>query len=92
MIEVNKYCSHVMKNILKLVMSKEDNEDFENCTKCWIFDNDYIEGDVKVKDHCHMTGKYRVSAHRDCNINIELNHKAPAVFHNLKNYDSHLFM
>ena len=81
-----------MKNILKLVMSKEDNEDFENCTKCWIFDNDYIEGDVKVKDHCHMTGKYRVSAHRDCNINIELNHKAPAVFHNLKNYDSHLFM
>ena len=73
-------------------MSKEDNEDFENCTKCWIFDNDYIEGDVKVKDHCHMTGKYRVSAHRDCNINIELNHEAPAVFHNLKNYDSHLFM
>ena len=72
--------------------SKEDNEDFENCTKCWICDNDYIEGDVKVNDHCHITGKYRVSAHRDCNINVELNHKVPAVFHILKNYDSHFFM
>ena len=27
-----------------------------------------------------------------CNINIKLNHKIPVVFHNLKNYDSHLIM
>ena len=33
--------------------------------------------------------KYRSSAHRDCNINVKLNHKIPLVFHNLKNYDSH---
>ena len=32
------------------------------------------------------------SAHRDCNINIKLNHKIPLVFHNLKNYDSHLIL
>ena len=35
---------------------------------------------------------YRGSAHRDCNINVELNHKIPVVFHNLKKYDSHLIM
>ena len=45
-----------------------------------------------MKDHCHITGKYRVSAHRDCNINVKLNHKIPIVYHNLKNYDSHLIM
>ena len=39
-----------------------------------------------------MTGKYGGSAHRDCNINVKLNHKIPVVFHNLKNYDSHLIM
>ena len=39
-----------------------------------------------------MTGKYRRSGHRDCNINVKLNHKIPAVYHNLKNYDSHLIM
>ena len=52
----------------------------------------YVEDDVKVKDHCHITGKYRGSAHRVCNINVELNHKISILFHNLKNYDSHLIM
>ena len=55
-------------------------------------DNDYIENDVKVRDHYYITGKYRVSAHRDCNINLKLNHKIPIVFHNLKYYDTHLII
>ena len=71
-------------------MTKEDNEDFENSTKCWICDNDYIDSDVKVRDHCHITGKYRVFAYRD--VNVKLNHKILVVFHNLKKYDSHLIM
>ena len=55
MTEESKYCSNVMKKQFnkELVMTKEDNEDFEIC------DNDYIDGDVKVRDHCHITGKYR---------------------------------
>ena len=69
-------------------MTKEHNEDFENSTKCC--DNYYTDNDVKVKDHCHITGKYRGSAHRDCNINLKLNHKIHAAFHNLKIYDSHI--
>ena len=71
-------------------MTKKDNEDFENSTKCKICDNDYTDADVKVRDHCHITGKYRGSAHRNCNINVKLNEKIPVVFHNLKNYNSHL--
>ena len=43
----------------------------------------YVDGDVKVRDHCHITGKYRSSAHRDCNINVKLNHKVPTVFFKL---------
>ena len=73
-------------------MNKEDNEDFKNSTKCWIYDNDYIDTDVKVIDRCHITGKYRGSGHKDCNINLKLNHKIPVVFHNLKKYDSHFIM
>ena len=47
------------KNFNKeVVMTKEDHEDFENSTKCWICDNDYIHADVKLRDHCHITGKY----------------------------------
>ena len=31
----------------ELVMTKEDNENFERSTKCWICDNTFVEGDVK---------------------------------------------
>ena len=54
-------------------MIKEDDEDFENSTntKCWICDNACVDGNVKVRDHCHITGKYRGCAHRDFNVNFE---------------------
>ena len=51
-----------------------------------------IDNDVEVGYPCHITEKYRGSAHRDCNINLKLNHKIPVVFHNLKNYDSNLII
>ena len=38
-------------------MTKKNKEDFENSTKCWIFDNNYVDGDVKVRDDFHITGK-----------------------------------
>ena len=93
-IKESKYCRDVKKKHFnkELVMTNEDNKDFENSTKCRICDNDYVDTDVKVRDHCHITGKYRGSAHRDCNIIVKLNQKIPVVFHNLKNYDSHLIM
>ena len=52
----------------------------------------YADGNVKVRDHCDVTGKYRRPAHRDCNIDVKSNLKIHVVFHNLKNYDSHLIM
>ena len=57
-----------------------------------ISDNVYVEKDIKVIDHCHITGKYRGSAHRGCNVTVKLNHKSSIVFKKLKNYDSHLIM
>ena len=92
MIEENKYCNNVMKKHFKkeLLMTNKDKEDFENFTKCQT--NDYVDAHVKVIDSCHITGRYTGSAHRDCNINVKLNHKISVVVHNLKNYGSHLIM
>ena len=48
-----------------------------------------------VRDHDHMTGKYRGGAHNDCNFKVKLNPKTapiPVFFHNLKDYDGHLLM
>ena len=73
-------------------MTKKDNEDFQNSTKCWIWDNDYVDNDVKVRGHWHITEKYRGSAHGHRNINLNLNQKIPVVFYNLENYDFRLIM
>ena len=32
-------------------MIKDDNEDFENFTKC---EDSYVYGNVKVRGHCHI--------------------------------------
>ena len=44
MIKESKYYSDVMKKHFnkELVMTKEDKKDFQNSTKCWIYDNHYI--------------------------------------------------
>ena len=51
--------------------NKKDNEEFEKSTKCWICDNVYINSDVKVTNHCHVTKKHRGSADKDWNIKVK---------------------
>ena len=91
MIEESKNCSVLVKKhcIKELVMTKEDNGIFKNSTKRWICDNCYINNDSKVRNHCHITGG---STHKDGNINLKLNQKSLVLFHNIKNYDSHIIM
>ena len=59
MIEESKYCSHVMKNNFNkdFAMTKKDNEDLKESTKCCICDNEYVGGDIKLRDLYHVTGK-----------------------------------
>ena len=48
-----------------------------------------------VKDHCHITGKYRRAAHNSCNLKLRIKPKTdqiPVVFHNLRGHDAHHLM
>ena len=77
---------HFNKN---LIMSEEEYL-FQQSNNCWICKK-LINNDVeKVRDHCHVTGKFRGVAHRDCNINFKLTKGIFVIIHNLKDYDSHL--
>ena len=72
-------------------MTAEENEEFERSNICWICGK-LIEFNDKVRDHCHITGKYRGSSHWSCNINLTISKKVPVIFHNLRGYDSHLIL
>ena len=70
-------------------MTEEEGHLFQESNNCWICKK-LIDYDEKVRDHCHVTGKFRRTAHWDSNINFQLTKKIPIIFHNLKGYDSHL--
>ena len=66
----------------------------ENCTYC---EKPLLQKNLRdaVKDHCHITGKFRGAAHSDCNKKLRINPETdeiPVVFHNLKAYDAHHLM
>ena len=86
------YCRKIMKKYFckNLIMSAEENELFEMTNICWICGKLVEKTDNKVRDHCHITGKYRAAAHYSCNINLKIRKNFSVIFHNLKGYDSHL--
>ena len=84
-----------MKKVMKkhfnknLIMSEEE-EQFQSSNTCWICEKLIDDGDEKVRDHCHVTGKFRGTAYWSYNINFQLTKKASVIFYNLRGYDSHL--
>ena len=75
-----------------LKMTKDDEEKFQKADECRICNKKYNKTDVRVRDHCHITGMYRGSAHQDCNLNFQISDKIPVIFHNFRGYDSHFIM
>ena len=97
MLDEVKYCKKVAKKEFNkpLRMTKEDEKEFQKAKECHICNKKYINEDIKVRDHCHITGKYRGSAHQECNLKLTVNPeevKIPVIFHNLRGYDSHFIM
>jgi hypothetical protein len=86
-VQLNKYFH--MKEPMR--MTEENKMSFRAATHCR-FCNEALGGD-RVRDHCHMTGKYRGPAHRDCNVNYHNRYtKVPVFCHSLKGYDSHFII
>ena len=78
---------HFNKN---LIMAEKEEENFWSSNTCLICEK-LVENE-NVRDHCHITGKYRGAAHWICNVNLKLTKNAPVIFHNLKVHGSNLIM
>ena len=97
MLEEVKYCKAVIKKHFNkpLVMTEDDEQRFRTMNGCHICGEKYTDKDVRVRDPCHITGKFRGSAHQECNLKLRIKPediKIPVTFHNLRGYDSHFIM
>ena len=81
------------KNTKKdIIMTQENKEGFDNKINCQFCGKELVCD--KVRDHCHLTGKYRGPAHSICNTNvIQQQSKIIAfIFHNFGFYGCHMFL
>ena len=75
-------------------LSDVEEADFQEATTCYLCQKDIVSSD-KVRDHCHLSGKYRGAAHNNCNLQLTMKRefdKIPVLLHNLKGYDSKLIL
>ena len=74
-----------------IIMTQEDEEDYKNNNNCRFCEKEILSD--KVRDHCHLTGKYKRPAHNTCKINVKQKDSnfIPFAFHNFSNYDCHMF-
>ena len=87
-----RYCKKVIKKHFdkNFIMREEEEHLFQPSNCCHICEQLINNEDEKVRDYCHVTGKFRGAAHCSCNMNYQSTTKIPVIFHNLRGYDSHL--
>lgn len=73
-------------------LSDKEKESFRNSTSCHICKKSFTKNEKFVTDHDHFTGLYRGPAHKSCNLKTKKCSFIPIIFHNLSNYDCHLFI
>ena len=73
------------------IMTEEEEHLLQKSNNRWICKKSINNNnEEKVRDHCHVTAKFRSAAHRNCNVNFQSTKNVPVIFHNLRAYDSHL--
>ena len=90
MLTLENIASNYFETNLPLEITPEEEESFQQSKVCWLCENPL--GEDKVRDHDHLTGKYRGAAHNKCNLNCKKKSSSfvPIFFHNFSGYDCHL--
>ena len=86
----NKMAFYFKNTKKDIIMTEEGEEDYRKKTV------DFVEKNIKsnkVRDHCHLTGKYTGAAQNTCYFNVTQNQSnfVPFIFHSFGNYDFHFF-
>ena len=103
MLTLEKIANIYFETNIPLEITPEEEESFQQSKVCWLCEQALRENPLgedeatreathKVRDHDHLTGKYRGAAHNKCNLNCKKKSSSfvPIFFHNFSGYDCHL--
>ena len=65
--------THRVKNIISANYgnARKNKEAYRNATRCYICEKSFTPDDPWVRDHCHLTDRYRGPVHSNCNLNYK---------------------
>ncbi|KAF4521845.1 hypothetical protein B566_EDAN003719 [Ephemera danica] len=86
--DISKKVNKLYRRKEPMHLTRDDWRDFHNSTTCYFCLKTFTDDDPKVRDHCHITAKYRGAAHSSCNLRAQNPHFIPVLAHNMSGYDS----
>ena len=91
MLTFEKIANIYFETNIPLEITPEEHQSFQQSKVCWLCERK-LDGADNVRDHDHLTGKYRGAAHNKCNLNCKKKSSSfvPIFFHNFSGYDCHL--
>ena len=97
---MKRFCKDLKDHATKIIdfkkkdmipLTKEEKANYNKENICHICKKDF-NNDMKVKDHCHFTGKYRGAAHNMCNLRYKIPKNIPVIFDNGSTYNYHFII
>lgn len=90
--ELESICLDVLFNSKRLVMTQADQVAYHAAKVCYLCAKTFEDNNIKVRDHDHVTGRFRGAAHQRCNLLLRKQYKIPIFLHNFRGYDCHLLI
>ena len=70
----------ILKTVIPINMTDKEEASFNSASNCYACGMK-LGGD-RVRNHCHLTGKYRGAAHSKCKLRMRTPTFVPVLFHN----------
>jgi hypothetical protein len=92
---LSEMCMTFLVDDQRLIMTPADETEYQKAEECHICRKPFnLAGPSwqRVRDHDHITGRFRGAAHSKCNLGLRKTYKIPIFIHNFRGYDSHLIV
>src|SRR5207245_5212444 len=70
--QIDEYMKAFYKS--KMILTKDDWKEYNQAKCCYICKESFTKENYKVRDHCHVTNKFRGQACNRCNLQMKITH------------------
>lgn len=93
LLSMTELLNSLLKTNLRMSpLTHDEQERFENATHCESCNEEFSMLCQPVRDHCHLSGKFRSVLCNKCNLKRQRQKFIPVFIHGSSNYDSHFIV